>query len=68
MGIPITELAEVIRSKLRSYTPTMDIIFRLQSIQKIVGEKAISPELISRIYKTQKKDILSIINLTRQKP
>ncbi len=64
MGIPITELAEVIRSKNSGpYALTMDIIFKDSKVyKKIVGEKAINPGLISRIYKIPEKDILSIIN------
>ena len=44
MGIPITELAEVIKVKTQVLTLTMDIIFKDSKVYKIVGEKAINPE------------------------
>ena len=64
MGVPLTELAEVIRSKNSGpYELPMDIIFKdFDSYEKSKTEKAINKELISRLYKIPEEDISSIIN------
>lgn len=64
MGIPITELAEVIRSKNSGpYELTMDIIFKDFDSYEMVKEKnVINKELISRLYQIPEEDICSIIN------
>ena len=52
MGVPLTELAEVIRSKNSGpYELTMDIIFKdFDSYEKVKQQKVINKELISRLY------------------
>ena len=64
MGVPLTELAEVIRSKNSGpYELTMDIIFKdFDSYEKVKQKKAINKELISRLYKIPEEDVISIIN------
>ncbi|MDD4570407.1 MAG: DUF4387 domain-containing protein [Tepidanaerobacteraceae bacterium] len=64
MGVSLTELAEVIRSKNSGpYELTMDIIFKdFDSYEKVKREKAINKELISRLYQIPEEDIISIIN------
>ncbi|HHY04657.1 MAG TPA: DUF4387 domain-containing protein [Thermoanaerobacterales bacterium] len=64
MGVPLTELAEVIRSKNSGpYELTMDIIFKdFDSYEKVKQQKVINKELISRLYQIPQEDILSIIN------
>lgn len=64
MGVPLTELAEVIRSKNSGpYELTMDIIFKdFDYYEKVKRENVINKELISRLYKIPQEDISSIIN------
>jgi len=64
MSVPLTELAEVIRSKNSGpYELTMDIIFKdFDTYEKVKGQKVINEQLISRLYQIPKDDISSIIN------
>lgn len=64
MGIPITKLADVIRSKNAGpYELTMDIIFKdFDSYEIVKQKKVINKELISRLYQIPEEDINSIIN------
>lgn len=64
MGIPITEAAEVIRSKNSGpYELTMDIIFKdFDSYEKVKQKDIINKKLISSLYQIPEVDIISIIN------
>ncbi|NLU11260.1 MAG: DUF4387 domain-containing protein [Tepidanaerobacter acetatoxydans] len=64
MGIPITEVAEVIRSKNSGpYELTMDIIFKdFDSYEKVKQKNIINKKLISTLYQIPEEDIISIIN------
>jgi len=64
MGIPITEVAEVIRSKNSGpYELTMDIIFKdFDSYEKVKQKDIINKKLISSLYQIPEEDIISIIN------
>lgn len=64
MGVPLTELAEVIRSKNSGpYELTMDIIFKdFTSYEKVKEKNVINKELISRLYQIPEEDINPIIN------
>ena len=63
MSVPLTELAEVIRSKNSGpYELTMDIIFKdFVSYEKVKQNRVINKELISRLYQIPEEDISSII-------
>ena len=63
MSVPLTELAEVIRSKNSGpYELTMDIIFKdFVSYEKVKQNRVINKELISRLYQIPEEDINSII-------
>ena len=64
MATPITQLAEVIRSKNSGpYELTLDIIFKdFETYEKVKAAKVINNELICRLYKIPEADICSIIN------
>ncbi|AEE90328.1 conserved protein of unknown function [Tepidanaerobacter acetatoxydans Re1] len=64
MGIPITEVAEVIRSKNSGpYELTMDIIFKdFDSYENVKQKNIINKKLISSLYQIPEEDIISIIN------
>lgn len=64
MGIPITEVAEVIRSKNSGpYELTMDIIFKdFNSYENVKQKNIINKELVSSLYQIPEEDIISIIN------
>ncbi len=64
MGIPITEVAEVIRSKNSGpYELTMDIIFKdFDSYENVKQKNIINKELVSSLYQIPEEDIISIIN------
>jgi len=64
MGIRITEVAEVIRSKNSGpYELTMDIIFKdFDSYEKVKQKDIINKKLISSLYQIPEEDIISIIN------
>ena len=64
LGIPITQLAEVIRSKNSGpYEITFDIIFKdFDSYEKVKAAKVINKELICDLYRIPEGDISSIIN------
>ena len=64
LGIPITQLAEVIRSKNSGpYELTLDIIFKdFESYEKVKDAKVINDELIAKLYKIPKEDINPIIH------
>ncbi len=63
MSVPLTELAEVIRSKNSGpYELTMDIIFKdFVSYEKVKQNRVINKKLISRLYQIPEEDISSII-------
>ena len=63
MSVPLTELAEVIRSKNSGpYELTMDIIFKdFVSYEKVKQNRVINKKLISRLYQIPEEDINSII-------
>jgi hypothetical protein len=63
VSVPLTELAEVIRSKNSGpYELTMDIIFKdFVSYEKVKQNRVINKKLISRLYQIPEEDISSII-------
>jgi hypothetical protein len=63
VSVPLTELAEVIRSKNSGpYELTMDIIFKdFVSYEKVKQNRVINKKLISRLYQIPEGDISSII-------
>jgi len=64
LGRPLTEVAEVIRSKNAGpYELTFDIIFKdFQVYQEVKDKKLINKELITRLYQLQEEQVVSIIN------
>ncbi len=64
MSRPITEVAEVIRSKNAGpYELTFDIIFKdFQTYQEVKTQKLINKELINSLYQLKEEQVVSIIN------
>ncbi len=60
---PLLEIAEVIRSKNSGpYELTLDIIFRdWEVFRQVCAAKAITPDLIARLYRVPEDEVLSII-------
>lgn len=63
MTVPITEIAEIIRSKNAGpYELTFDIIFKeFPDYERVKGLKVINKALISRLYQVPENDVISIL-------
>lgn len=69
MKIKLTDITEIIRSKNSGpYELTFDMIFKdYDSFNKVCAAKVISEDLIARLYRIPKEDIINIVEFTPAK-